>query len=437
MTVPSDVAVAGGLEPSAWTERRNDGGSWRAGVWRPEEVARLLAGLRNEGAAALRAIDSETLLAGWSETLKALGVTGDYDQEIALPIGVAAPVAAGVGLSPQGLAAGLATLLNGLLRPAADRLAEICDRNGTIEYGENPGSPKRPRAVFLAGNLPGLAAQPLLRALLERRPVLLKSASNEPLFAPLLVRALRARLPALAPALAAISWTGGERSIEDVVLAQADLEAYGAGPAIADLARRAPGMLAHGPRASVAVVLGGTDVDTAAMDLAVDVALFDQRGCLSVQAIYVRGSAADAEAFASRLSDHLAALARRWPAGPARTDELAGVHQCRAEAELRGSPCWALAPAAGTVLLESVPRFLPSPGLRTVRVYPAPDEAAILSALSPWAGRLQGVAVAGTLAAASRIALDGLGVTRIAAAGTLQRADATWPNWGDRLEAGS
>jgi hypothetical protein len=106
------------------------------------------------------------------------------------------------------------------------------------------------------------------------------------------------------------------------------------------------------------------------------------------------------------------------------------VQQLRAEAALRGLACWELAPAAGTVVVDSLPAFRPGPGLRSVRVQPLPNLAELPRHLAPWAGRLQGTALAGAAAWALEGALAALGVSRCASPGDLQSPDALWHNGG-------
>lgn len=165
--------------------------------------------------------------------------------------------------------------------------------------------------------------------------------------------------------------------------------------------------------------------------LARDVALFDQRGCLSVAAVYTTG---DAEDLAARLAADLAELARRWPPGPADPAALAAVQQIRLEAEMRGLWIAGLPILSGTVLVEPVdpgrPAFRPSPGLRTVRVHPLPDLKRLPGLLSPWQGKLQGAALAGEEAWRLVPALAELGISRCAAPGDLQSPDVSWHNGG-------
>ncbi|HYN21076.1 MAG TPA: acyl-CoA reductase, partial [Thermoanaerobaculia bacterium] len=161
--------------------------------------------------------------------------------------------------------------------------------------------------------------------------------------------------------------------------------------------------------------------------LARDIALFDQRGCLSVAAVY---TSADPEKLATRLAEDLAELARWWPPGPAGPELLAAVQQARLEAEMRGLWIADLPILAGTVVVEPEPAFRPSPGLRTVRVHPLPDLELLPELLSPWRGKLQGVALAGEDAWRLAPALAELGISRCAAPGNLQSPDVSWHNGG-------
>ncbi|PYQ54786.1 MAG: hypothetical protein DMF53_29025, partial [Acidobacteria bacterium] len=183
----------------------------------------------------------------------------------------------------------------------------------------------------------------------------------------------------------------------------------------------------YGPKTSFGVVGASADVRVAAEGLARDVALFDQRGCLSVVAVYTAG---DAEELAGRLETELLDLARRWPPGPPVRTDSATVQHVRLEAEMRGLWQSDLALRQGTVIVEPKLALLPSPGLRTVRVHPLEDLNRLPEILARWRGRLQGAALAGEEAWALEPRLSDLGVSRFAAPGELQSPDATWLNGG-------
>jgi len=398
------------------TIRRRHGIAWQATSWTPEALGQLAAHLARAGSGALAQIPPRRLLEVWSATVE------DFlDRSSPVREALDAPLAALCGLSPEGLAAGLTAILGGVRGEPAEQLfhnaQQLPDRgSGSV-------------VAILASNIPALALQPLLPALALRRPVLLKSASDEPLFAPTFVTALCRREPRLRPALAAVTWPGGERALEERVLAGAGkVVAYGGGEAMRDLGERAGGKLvAYGPKISIAAVAAGSEAPAVAEGLARDVALFDQRGCLSVQAIFTDG---DPVALARAVAGALDRVAELWPMGAIDPRIAAEVRQIRAEAEMRPLLVAELPLRKGTVIVENELVLRPSPGLRTVRIYPLEDIGQLPEVLRPWQGRLQGVALAGEAARRLEPALRALGVSRFAPPGELQYPDATWHNGG-------
>jgi hypothetical protein len=410
--VLSDFAVPGPCRPRRVEE---DPRGWAAGRFDAGEVAALAARLGERGSRALDGIPLERRLEVWNGTIEAL-----LDPESAERRALVPRLVATSRLSAEGLVEGLRILLEGVSSGPATALASRA--RGTVPRGGLA-------AVVLAGNLPGLAAQALLPALLLGRPLLVKSSRAEPLFAAALVAALAAREPALAEACAAVTFPGEDETLTEAALSGAErVLAYGGAQALGALAARLGArLIAQGPKASVALV--GDDVDTLAVarGLARDIALFDQRGCLSVHAVYTAGEPRElGEALAWGLAlEHL-----RLPPGTAPAAQWGAVQQLRGAAELAGRLVPRLDAAQGTVILEPAPEFRPSPGLRTVRIHAvgALDEA--LAALARWSGRLQGAALAGEAAWALAAQLEGLGISRLAEAGKLQHADAGWRNGG-------
>ncbi|HYO16322.1 MAG TPA: acyl-CoA reductase [Thermoanaerobaculia bacterium] len=381
--------------------------------WNPEALGILVASLR-QGAKELRSIPADELLAAWGETVARFLRPGSLERRA-----LDSALARLCRLSRPGLDAALEAVLGGVRREPAAAL-----------FGEaRPVEGASPVLVVLASNLPALAVQPLLPALALRRPVLLKSPSAEPLFAPAFLAALAKREPRLAGAVAAVTWPGGERELEAPVLAGMDtVIAYGEQEALDDLGRRASGkVVGYGPKTSLAILGSDADPREAAEGIARDIALFDQRGCLSIAAVFTAGNEA---ALAGRLGQALLDLARRWPPGPATRAESAAVQHLRLEAEMRGLRVEPLSPQSGTVIVDSEPSFRPSPGLRTVRVHPLPDLGRLPEILKPWRGRLQGAALAGRDAWALELRLRDLGVSRCVSPGELQSPDALWHNGG-------
>ena len=393
------------------------GGRWRAARWSAPSLARVVARLEERGAPALASLPLARRLAAWDGAVGALLDPESDERRALLPALLETS-----RLSPEGLTEALEVVLSGWTGAAAEEMASRAGCSAT-DAAHGVG------AVVLAGNVPGLAAQSLLPALVAGRPLLLKSARSEPLFAPALVAALARREPALGEAFAAVCFRG-----DDVALARAALSsarvvlAYGGEDAVAALAAVCgERLVAQGPKASVAFVGGEIDALGTGRALARDVALLDQRGCLSVHAVWVLG---DAHELAEALAFGLAMEARRLPPGPAAPEALAAVQQLRGEAELRGALVGGLPPREGSVVLAADGAFHPSPGLRTVRVHAVDRIEDGIAALAPWRGRLQGAALAGEAAWAFSRELEALGISRVSEPGKLQAADAGWANGG-------
>ncbi len=378
----------------------------------PVATARRLAA----AAPALRATSDDQLLAAWKDTLAAFLDPGSPERRALDP-----DLLQSTGLSPAGLDHGLQSIGSGMYGEAAT--AELARPHCQKEDGFS--------LVVLPAEPPGLILQSLLPALAARAPVLFKSARAEPHFAPAFLSALSQRLPALGDAYAVATWTGGDPEVEAPLHASARLVvAYGGEETVGALQAAAPGrIVTFGPKLSLGWVGAGADVEQAASGMAVDIATFDQRGCLSIHAVFA--DPAIAGVFATALASALNELATELP--PGRTDPAgrAGVRLAREDADLRGLTWYGNELDAGTVILENDVRISPSPGLRTVRVHPAAD----IPPLEDWKGRLQGLAIAGDLPPTVHEAFLEAGVSRFAPAGALQTTDAAWRNDGIDLAA--
>src|SRR5262249_15288725 len=204
---------------------------------------------------------------------------------------VAEGLAASARLSPPVIAAGIDFAEEAI---DASTLAGLAER----EWG--PGATSKPRpggpelvAHVLASNVPALALPAIALGCLAGAAVVVKSGRRDSISAP----ALQPALPPVDPGPPATAlpahWPGGDAPREDDVLARADVVVVTGGPvalrALAPRLRRA--VVEHGPRVSAAVVARRALTDGAAVAeaLALDVAMHDQRGCLSPHAVWVEG----------------------------------------------------------------------------------------------------------------------------------------------------
>ena len=282
-------------------------------------------------------------------------------------------------------------------------------------------------AHVLASNVPALALPAIALACLAGAAVLVKSGRDDPLSAPAFAAALRDLDPELAATIVTAYWPGGDVEREEAVFGRADVVVLtGGSPALQALASRVRRrMIAHGPRVSAALVGRDALGDPALPDaLALDVALHDQRGCLSPHAVYVEGTSDDAVGLAERLGAALDRMARRLPPGPASLADRAARRQLVAEAEWDGATVVCVGDA-GTVLYDPRPAFRPGCGGRAVRVHPLSKPADLPALLAN--DTVECVALAGVDPRALVPALRARGVSRLCAPGSMQRPPLGWP----------
>jgi hypothetical protein len=199
---------------------------------------------------------------------------------------------------------------------------------------------------------------------------------------------------------------------------------------------RGPASSPTGHRYSVALLAGlddGRALLRAARGLALDVALWDQLGCLSPIAVYVLDDPALAERVADALAAALAALEHRMPRGRIAPEAAALVARERAEAEMRAAAGAPVSVRAGpgtswTVVCERGLERRPAPLHRFVRIQAVGPE--VLDALR--GEPLAAVALDGDEPARRRwaSALAAAGVTRICLPGRLQTPPLAWPRGG-------
>jgi hypothetical protein len=276
-------------------------------------------------------------------------------------------------------------------------------------------------AHVLASNVPALAVPAIAHACLAGAAVVVKSGRRDTLSAPAFVRALAAIDPELAATVVATTWPGGDVELEDTLFERATVAvATGSDATVEALALRAPiRVIAHGARLGVVAldVDALADVEAVAHAVARDVALHDQRGCLSPHTVWVAG---DAHGFAVTLTGALDAVASELPMAEAPLEERAPVRVALDDAEWQGATV--LAAAAGAVVYDERPEPQPPVGGRVVRVQPLRALADLASVLPR--GRVECVGLAGGPVPGTLLEL---GVSRVCPPGRMQRPTLAWP----------
>lgn len=298
--------------------------------------------------------------------------------------------------------------------------AEILD--GFRPYGGHfaRAEPAGPLLHIVSGNTPHAALQSLLRGLLLGGPNLVKLPSSGlpevEDFLSRLPEPLRDRVKV-------------ETRLPDAWLREAGaVIVFGSDETVAHFRKRArPGVIfePHPHRVSLEVVFEPAPAGIVAA-IAEDVALFDQKGCLSPHDVYVAG---DAREFAARLAGEMARCEERNPRGQLTTQEAAEIADVRANYRFRAASDSRVAlwespgNSAWTVIFEEDPWFAASCLNRVVFVKPLPDNLA--EALGPAQAWLAAVGIwPATPDSAARVAE--LRPSRICPAGRMQAPPFTW-----------
>jgi hypothetical protein len=174
-----------------------------------------------------------------------------------------------------------------------------------------------------------------------------------------------------------------ERDVAQIPATRIDV--YGRDGTIAAVRARARGgvgVRGHGPGLGVAVV-GAAPLATAAGSVAVDVAAFDQRGCLSPRVVLVVGGLPRAEAFAEELHAALRTLGARVPRGTLLATEDREASRWRDAVTFAGR-LLAGVDHAVAVLPSVLPAAIPPPG-RHVLVVPVSPAGGVAAAMAPFA----------------------------------------------------
>jgi hypothetical protein len=329
--------------------------------------------------------------------------------------------------------------------------SEFRDPSVLERFRPRPGRPGlQSRAVgprltthFFSGNVPGVAVTSLVRALLVRSASLGKTAVGEPLLAALFARALAEEDPELGRCLAVTYWPGGEGEMETVALARAEaVIVYGGTEAVRSVRARAPlsaRFLGYGHRISFGVLaresLDARGATALADRAALDVATFDQQGCVSPHLFYAEeGGEVSPREWTGMLGTAFARLEDELPRGRLAPGESSAIRQLRGEMEFAqlagrgvelhaspGSTSW-------TVVFDPDPSFTASCLNRTVRVKPIGDLAEVVELAKPVGSLLQSVGLAASESRAPSLCeqLARLGASRIAPIGEMAWPDPFW-----------
>lgn len=297
-----------------------------------------------------------------------------------------ATLAEEAALGVEGMALALDTTLDVVTRESLARLRESALAHAT----ELPG---RCLGIVLAGNVPTAIVRPTIVALALGVSVRVRASSRGAGLAPIFADALAETALASSFELRAFE-RDDEREWERFVAGLDVLSVHGTRATLAQVAAKTPSTIVrreHGPGLGLAFVsreaLARRGAAAIAERLALDIALYEQRGCFSPHAIYVEGALAEAPTtLAVALDRALATLAITLPRGPSIDGAAESLYRRAHQAmgEVWSGPHGVVTLAPGAVL--------PSPGRRHVRVVPVDERAAFVEAAAAWGDELKVVA---------------------------------------------
>lgn len=208
-----------------------------------------------------------------------------------------------------------------------DVLFDLDEKRARKVSADKANDDARPILVVLPGNIIGPTIASAYCAAAAGANVVLKSPGNERALAPILAEQFEALGKPLADAIDARYWKGGDAEIEPVLFATAKrIIFFGSDEAIEDVERRSTAPLRrYGTSYSIGFIPDDVDLGGAARGAARDVAMFDQRGCMSPQTIYVEGDEGRALLFARALDAEMRRANDALPRARISPDEAVAV----------------------------------------------------------------------------------------------------------------
>ncbi len=299
-------------------------------------------------------------------------------------------------------------------------------------------------ATIFTGNVPGLPALSIVRALLVKSAVVAKVASGEPSFAAQFARSLYEEEPRLGDAVVVTYWARSDQASLQGVLGIAEaLIAYGGEDACAAIRAVLPDgirYIEHGHKFSAGLItrdyLLQHGIDKVADQIAIDVSIFNQHACIAPQAYLVVGDPELTRELGRSLARALDAYADACPVGDLALADAASLQLRRADAAWQAATdeacdLWTSARLDWSIALASEISG-EGGGNRYLRLVSVPTLDAGIDALRPFGRYLQNVGLGVPREDHERAALElaRIGACRISAPGRMAEPSMMWKHDG-------
>jgi len=297
---------------------------------------------------------------------------------------------------------------------------------------------------IMPGNVTGAGLHEVVQTLIGGACPLIKPAGADPYFFPALADSLRTLDSRLGARLAVLNWSRAEQEATRALTGACELVVgFGDNSTIAQLgALMGDKLVDFGARMSIALIAREAALDDElAQALARDTTFFEQRGCLSLQQVFVEGAdSRQVRELAQKIAQALEQLAQRWPPGRSDLGDTASARAVSEETYWRMAGghdvrVWSGRKLEFSVICDPGAELLASPLCRTLRIATAPDLDRLRGRLSPGELSIEGVALADP--AHRLVALEPhlrrLGTSYFCPPGQLQSPPPSWPHGGGRL----
>jgi hypothetical protein len=213
---------------------------------------------------------------------------------------------------------------------------------------QRSGIARGPRLIahITAGNIPNPTLLSILLGLLVRSAQFVKCATGTAFLPRLVAHSLYEAEPKLGACLEIAEWPGGNRSLEDALFSEADLvTATGSDETLSSVQGSLPPRLrfvGYGHRVSFGFItkesLTLTNAARVAAAAAIDVAMWNQLGCLSPHVFYLEhGGRVSADEFAEMLAKELSKSEQSEPRGAVDAEAAALIATRRSFYEVRAA----------------------------------------------------------------------------------------------------
>jgi len=269
---------------------------------------------------------------------------------------------------------------------------------------------------------------------------LLRVNQEEILLTTLFAESLQEFSPEMAQTIAVLTWDKTETAITKTAFEAADFViAYGSDGSIADIQTLIPPntpRIFHGHKLSFGAIAREAISEDSAKKVAIDIARYDQGGCLSPHLYYVEADGTTTPLdFAQQVAESLKELAFSLPKGRCNEKTASQIQQLRGTVPLKGGTVFESPDGVDwTVLYDPSPVFTASPLGRCIWIKPVANLSAIPSLIQPVQKVIQAIGIAIPEPRASKTveSLSQGGGCHICEIGEMQRPPLNWMHDGQK-----